>query len=166
MITIETLSPEHFTAAAAWISNPEINRWLTAEWRGCASNPAMVAIACRSKKNRICLVRRDGAPVGIVGLADIDQADRCAMAWYLLGEAGLGGKGVISDAVGQMCRAGFRDLGLRNIYAWIMEPNRKSRRVLERNGFREAGRLRQAAELDGAPVDRIYFDLTAADVGP
>jgi len=163
MISIAPLEPDQFALAAGWLADSEINRWLTSEWRGRAAEPAMLAIAVRSRKNRIYTVRQDGVAVGLVGLADIDALDRCAMAWYILGEVGLGGKGVISAAVGQMCRLGFTDLGLRNIYAWIMQPNQKSRRVLEKNGFRPAGRLRRAADFSGAAVDREYFDLVPDD---
>ena len=163
MTTIEPLSPEQFGVVAGWMANADINRWLTSEWRGRPADSAMLAIAVRNKKNRIFLVRQSGTPVGLVGLADLDTQDKCAMVWYLLGDHTLGGKGVITDAVGQLCRLGFNDMGLRNIYAWIMEPNQKSRRVLEKNGFKESGRLRRAADMDGSGVDRVYFDLTPED---
>ncbi len=164
MISISPIEPDLFALAARWLADSDINRWLTSEWRGRAAEPAMLAIAVRAKKNRIFAVRQDGDPVGLVGLADIDPMDRCAMAWYLLGDPSRAGKGVITDAVGQMCRTAFDEMGLRSVYAWIMEPNDKSRRVLEKNGFRPAGRLRHAADLDGKPVDRVYFDLTPDDV--
>jgi ribosomal-protein-alanine N-acetyltransferase len=88
------------------------------------------------------------------------------MIWYVRGEQHLGGKGAISSAVNQLCRLAFADLGLASIYAWIMQPNQASRRVLMRNGFREAGMLRDAAVLDGEQVGRIYFDLSPGDLTP
>ncbi len=81
----------------------------------------------------------------MVGLAEIDLADRLAMVWYLLGEGRFAGRGITSEAVRQVARIGFSDLGLAAIYAWIMEDNVASRRVLEKGGFRERGSLRQAA---------------------
>jgi RimJ/RimL family protein N-acetyltransferase len=38
--------------------------------------------------------------------------------------------------------------------------------VLAKAGFREAGRLRQSASLEGRQTDRIYFDLIADDFTP
>lgn len=163
MTTIEPLSPELFQLVAGWLSNHEVNRWLTSEWRARPADSALVAIAVRNKRNRIFLVRQGGTPVGLVGLADVDPQDHCAMVWYVLGTSTLGGRGFITDAVRQVCRLGFQELGLRNIYAWIMEPNQKSRRVLEKNGFTESGHLRRAADMDGQSVDRVYFDLTPED---
>jgi RimJ/RimL family protein N-acetyltransferase len=55
-------------------------------------------------------------------------------------------------------------MGLASIYAWIMEDNAASQRVLQKAGFREAGRIRCAACSGGRQVDRIYFDLVAAEI--
>jgi hypothetical protein len=45
-----------------------------------------------------------------------------------------------------------------------MEDNAASHRVLQKAGFREAGRIRRAASSGGRQVDRIYFDLIASEV--
>ena len=164
MIRIEPLAPEHFGLASEWLSRDDTTQWLTSEWRGRKADPSMLAIVLRNKRNRVYAAIADNRPVGLVGLADLDPADRCAMAWYLLGEKALSSKGVISTAVGQLCRIGFDSLGLTCIYAWIMAPNTASRRVLEKNRFREAGTLRRAAACSGEQVDRVYFDLTPEDL--
>jgi RimJ/RimL family protein N-acetyltransferase len=44
-----------------------------------------------------------------------------------------------------------------------MEDNAASANLLHNVGFREAGRIRQAASSNGCQVDRIYFDLIAAE---
>ena len=166
MTTIEPLTPEGFPLVARWLSSPELNGWLTSEWRGRTIEPSLLAVASRNKRNRLYLVRLDGAPVGLVALADIDLADRCAMIWYALGERGQGGRGIISDAVNALCRQAFAELGLASLHAWIMRPNEGSRRVLQRNGFREAGALRAATTCHGEPVDRVYFDLLPGELAP
>jgi RimJ/RimL family protein N-acetyltransferase len=164
MIAIEDLEPMHFEKVAGWLSQKSINRWLTTEWRNREIDPKLLAIAVRNKKNRLFLVRCDGEPCGLVGLADIDLADRTAMAWYLLGEARHARCGVTSSALQQMIRIAFGEMNLASIYAWIMEGNTPSRRVLEKCGFKEAGRLRQAASSEGIQVSRVFFDVTPADV--
>jgi len=166
MTSIEPLAAEHFALVARWLAEPAIHRWLTAEWRGRPVDTTVVAMAARNKRNRLFLVRHDGTPCGLVGLSDVDTTDGCAMVWYALGERGLGGKGITSDAVNLACRLGFRELRLAAINAWIMRGNEASRRVLKRNGFREAGVLRDAAVLDGERVDRVYFDVTPGELAP
>jgi RimJ/RimL family protein N-acetyltransferase len=159
MITIEELLPQHFEQVAKWLSKSETNCWLTGEWRNRETNPTMLAIAARNKKNRLYLVRFEGKPCGLVGLAEIDPADRLAMVWYLLGEDQLARRGITSAALQQMAHIAFSKMGMASLYAWIMEDNIPSRRVLEKSGFRESGRLRNAACSSGRQVDRVYFDL-------
>ena len=163
MIAIEPLTPEHFATVAGWLSNPEINQWLTGEWRDRVIDPTVIGIAVRNKRNRFFLVRSDGVPSGLVALADWDAVDGIAMIWYILGDPASGGRGVITQGIRELVRTAFDTLGIDALHAWIMEDNQRSRKVLEKNGFRETGRLRQATVRDGRRLDRIYFDLTRQD---
>ena len=164
MTTIEPLTPEHFATVAQWLSNSEINQWLTSEWRGRVVDPVVIGVAVRNKRNRFFLVRYDSAPCGLVALADWDAADKIAMVWYALGEPALGGRGVITAAVQQLVRMAFDQLSIEALNAWIVEDNDRSRRVLEKTGFREVGRLRSAAFRNGRRMDRVYFDITRQDL--
>lgn len=166
MTTIEKLLPAHFELVASWISQTRVNRWLTGEWRNRQTTPTILAIAARNQKNSLFLVRWNGEPCGLVGLADIDMADRVAMVWYLLGDERLAGKGVTPEAVRQLAGLAFGQMGLASLYAWIMEDNGPSRRVLEKSGFRECGALRQAANSSGKQVARVYFDLVKSERTP
>jgi RimJ/RimL family protein N-acetyltransferase len=86
------------------------------------------------------------------------------MIWYVLGDKNLSGRGITSDAVRQLVRLAFDQMGLVSLYAWAMEDNAGSKRVLQKAGLREAGRIRHAASSGGHQVDRIYFDLIASEV--
>ena len=87
-----------------------------------------------------------------------------AMLWYLLGDDSLTGRGITSQAVRMLSHLTFKELQLAVLYAWIMENNVQSRRVLERSGFQECGRIRNAANFSGQQVDRVYFDLTSGTI--
>jgi RimJ/RimL family protein N-acetyltransferase len=163
MITIEDLQLDDFGLVAKWLSRNEINRWLTAEWRNRFVSTIVLAIAFRNPKNRFFLVRCNGQPCGLAALADIDTADATAMVWYFLGDSGFSRKGIASEAVRQLVRKSFQELKLQSLYAWIMEDNIASAKVLQGVGFQEAGRIRQAAASDGRQVDRIYFDMVACE---
>ena len=71
-------------------------------------------------------------------------------------------EGVYSSA--DEVRMAFEELGLRSVNASVMAPNVASARVLERCGFRPAGRLRKGLRLDEEFVDRIVYDLLPEDV--
>jgi ribosomal-protein-alanine N-acetyltransferase len=163
VISVEPLKPEHCELAASWLSDGEINGWLTSEWRDQIVSSRAVAVMLRSKRNRLLLVRDDDQACGLVGYSDFDETDRVAMIWYLLGFRPLGRRGIITAAVSEALGIAFREYGLCCVYAWIIAGNQSSRRVLEKNGFAEVGRLRSATRQDGEQVDRVYFDITRED---
>ena len=161
--TIEQLQADDLSLVATWLSRNEINRWLTAEWRHRVASTTLLAIAMRNPKNRLFLIRCNGQACGLVALADIDVADATGMIWYVLGEPGFARNGIASEAVRQLVRKSFQELKLQSLYAWIMEDNVASAKLLHKVGFREVGRIRQAASSNRQQVDRIYFDLIAAE---
>jgi len=161
MTTIEELAPDHFELVGGWLSDPATNRWLASEWRGRSVTSVVMGVAVRSKRNRFFVIRHDGQPCGLVALAAVDIGDRVAMIWYLLGDKSVSGQGIITQAVKQVTQVAFGEMHLCSLYAWIMADNLASRRVLEKAGFREAGRIRQATCSGGEQVDRVYFDMAA-----
>ena len=46
-------------------------------------------------------------------------------------------KGIMTEAVGEIVRFGFEELGLDGIYAYTAEDNLPSRQLLVTNGFEE-----------------------------
>ena len=48
-------------------------------------------------------------------------------------------------------------LGLRVLFAIILEPNTASVRLMERCGFACWGRLPEVAEIEGRLVDHVYY---------
>ncbi|MHC4471803.1 MAG: GNAT family N-acetyltransferase [Planctomycetota bacterium] len=158
-IEVTPIKAEDFEMAARWLSDPEINRWLTSEWRGQEVTSRMIAMVVRNKRTRVWIVHLDGTPCALIGLFDIDFADRTAVVWTLVGDRTLYGRGVGTRAMGELVRLGFDELGLVNLHGWLIEDNIPSRRMLEKNGFREAGRVRKAVNFGGRQVDRVYFDL-------
>ena len=163
MVTIEPLGSPHFESAAQWLAAPEINQWLTGEWRNTEVNAALVAMAVRNKRNRFFEICHDREAVGVVALGNIEESERTAMIWYALGRQDLGGKGIATEAVRQLSALAFEQMRFASLYAWVMEGNIASRRVLEKAGFSHAGRLRHASMFRGQQVDRIYFDLLPSD---
>jgi RimJ/RimL family protein N-acetyltransferase len=164
MITLKELKPEQFELATSWLSKKEINQWLTAEWRERTITAPVLAMAVRNRRNRIFVVHYRGQACGLACLADIDTLDRTAMVWYLLGEPSLAGQGVTSEAVRQLARVAFREMALESVYAWTMEGNTPSQRVLQKAGFTPAGRIRHATRSAERQVDRLYFDLVRDDI--
>ena len=71
------------------------------------------------------------------------------------------GNGYATDAVDCLARFAFTELGLHKLGADVYETNPPSRRVLEKVGFREEGRRRSHAFVQGEYVDLVEFGLLA-----
>jgi RimJ/RimL family protein N-acetyltransferase len=163
-VALERLGPRHLDRVAAWLSDSTINRWLTEEWRGRSVAPALVGALMRSPKNQVYVASAGGEDAGIAALANIDAQDGTAMVWYLLGEPSRGRAGLMSTAVASMVDMTFREGKCCSLYAWVFEDNVASAALLRRVGFREAGRIRNAACSAGKRVDRIYFDILPGEL--
>ena len=70
------------------------------------------------------------------------------------------GQGLMTEAVGAVVPYVFDSLGLHRIHAACIPTNTASRRVLEKNGFREEGFAEHYLQIDGRWSDHVLFGLT------
>lgn len=100
-----------------------------------------------------------GSLLGLVGLHNIDFYSRNAELGYFLGPEHWR-KGYGTEAVSLAVSYAFDWLNLRKLYARVFEGNTPSIRVLERNGFTLAGRLREHQYVPGEGfVDVLIYEL-------
>lgn len=86
--------------------------------------------------------KQDGAFYGIIELRAIDYEHSMAeLSFWLTVEAW--GQGYMSEGLGIIIKYVFDTLKLNRLYAFHMERNPATGRVLEKNGFRQEGMLRQ-----------------------
>jgi [ribosomal protein S5]-alanine N-acetyltransferase len=78
---------------------------------------------------------------------------------YWMGEP-FAGRGLMTEAVGTVLPFVFDTLGLHRIHAAFLPDNAASRRVLEKNGFREEGYAEKYLQIDGRWCDHVLFGLT------
>ena len=97
----------------------------------------------------------DGELAGSISVeqkADVYRRD--AEIGYLL-SAGYWSKGIMTEAVRQICPIAFRELDI--IPGLVYKPNAASRRVLEKNGFVPEGLMRNAVTKDGVTYDLCIY---------
>ena len=70
------------------------------------------------------------------------------------------GKGFMTEAVGLVVAYAFESLHLHRVHAAFMPHNMASRRVLEKNGFKEEGYAENYLQIDGRWADHVLFGLT------
>jgi ribosomal-protein-alanine N-acetyltransferase len=97
--------------------------------------------------------------VGGVTLSNIRRrAAQHATLGYWMG-SNFAGQGIMSEAVGLVVTFAFQTLDLHRIHAAFLPFNTASRRVLEKNGFREEGYAESYLQIDGKWADHVLFGL-------
>ncbi len=89
---------------------------------------------------------------GLVEVREIDREhSQGELSFWLVEEAW--GRGYMSEVVQEVVRYVFETCDLNRIYAYHMKRNPASGRVLEKNGFRQEGLLRQRVRKWGQYED-------------
>ena len=96
--------------------------------------------------------------VGLVGFNTIRKVHQKAEVGYWLAE-NFTGKGIMTDAVTQVLRVGFDELGLHRIEIRCAVENIKSRAIPERLGFINEAILRQCEWLYSRYVDHFVYSI-------
>ena len=106
---------------------------------------------------------RSGRSEVLVGGLTVSNIRRRAAQYanlgYWMGEP-YAGRGLMSEAVGALLPFYFDTLGLHRLHAAFLPHNAASRRVLEKNGFREEGYAEHYLQIDGKWADHVLFALT------
>jgi ribosomal-protein-alanine N-acetyltransferase len=106
---------------------------------------------------------RDGGGEKLVGGITLSNIRRRAAQFVNLGYwmgRPYAGQGLMTEAVGLVVPFCFETLGLHRIHAAFLPDNMASRRVLEKNGFREEGFAEHYLQIDGKWADHVLFGLT------
>ena len=102
----------------------------------------------------------------LAGQVTVDNIVRGALRSGHLGywvDSAVAGRGVTSLAVALVCDHAFGPVGLHRLQADIRPENGRSRRLVERLGFRQEGLLRGYLDIDGAWRDHLAYALLAED---
>lgn len=101
----------------------------------------------------------DGIAVGSIGIFLKDDVYcKSAELGYWLGEP-FWGKGIMTQAVKQICKMAFEKYDIVRIFAEPYADNTASRRVLEKAGFRLEGILRKSVYKKGQIMDSCIYAL-------
>ncbi|MBE1877551.1 GNAT family N-acetyltransferase [Myceligenerans pegani] len=150
---------------------PEVSRWTSwhpadqEDWRRYQGDPARMA--------RTLVFEYEGSIAGDLMLmiqdgwaqreaADLAHGTQAELGWAL--DPALGGKGLATEAVRELIRIAFDELGLRRVTAGAFADNERSTRVMERVGMRrEAYNIKESFHRDLGWLDGIEYALLAEE---
>ncbi|MEM4703275.1 MAG: GNAT family N-acetyltransferase [Candidatus Pacearchaeota archaeon] len=101
----------------------------------------------------------NGEVAGSVGLAKIDRINKNAEIGFWLAKK-YWNQGIMTRAVRQIIKFGFKKLKLKRIYAYVFVFNKASQKVLEKTGFKLEGKLQKHVLKNG----RYYDDLVYSKI--
>lgn len=105
----------------------------------------------------------EGAPIGIVGLFDINWMARIAELRAYIGEPDYRGGGRIHEAYQLILGYAFHRLNLRRVVAGVREGHVAAVVALKRVGFVQEGCFREHYERDGRFYDVLPVALLSKD---
>ena len=100
--------------------------------------------------------------LGVISLSNVALRHGCAELGFWTGRP-YWRKGLTTEAVGLALRFAFEELGLHRIYASTFKPNVGSRKVLERNGFKLEGVMREAVVRYGQRHDFLNYGILSQE---
>ncbi len=144
-----------------WLNDPEVRYWLSMadgpeftleserEWyEEMRADPAQVIW---------CIETEEGQPIGNLGLRAIDEAQGRATLGIAICEKDFWGRGYGTEAIRQVLRYAFTELGLRRVALGTDEDNLRGIRCYEKCGFVREGLLRAYRVRRGRPVDGVVM---------
>lgn len=99
----------------------------------------------------------DGQLAGSIGLRLTPDFDRAEVGYWL--GVDFWGRGYATEALAAVIRFGFEELTLHRIYAGYFDRNEASGRVMEKNGLKYEGRLRQHVKKWDVYLDVVYYGI-------
>lgn len=98
-----------------------------------------------------------GELIGMVYLHSIDWVGRTAMFTIMIGEEAYHGRGFGTEATALALEIAFQHFNLRKVTLMVGADNAPARKVYEKLGFAEEGRLKDHVYYDGAFLDVLYL---------
>jgi len=116
----------------------------------------------------VFMVAEREAPSRLVGKIALSGVMRGAMYGAHLGywmAADVQGRGLATEAIGEVLDFAFGAAGLHRIQAAIMPRNAKSLRVIAKLGFRREGYAERYLQIAGKWEDHVLFAMTREEHG-
>ena len=163
-ITIRQFEEKDIPAKVRWVNDPKNNTYLHYDLPLQEDKTLRWFDSHKGEDTRYdAVIEADGVPVGLIGLLDVDQKNKKAEYYILLGENSYKGKGIAKKASELLLDHAFNTLHLNRVYLYTEVENISAQRLFERVGFKEEGRVRQDLFSKERFVDRIMYGLLQND---
>lgn len=164
-VTLRRFEPEDAKKVVQYLEDQEVFRYLSDNlpYPYSLQRGQQFVEAAQENFPLDCAIVVDGEFAGTIGLMEKNDVYRCNMEiGYWLGRK-YWNRGVITEAIRQMCNVAFGQEGITRVYAVVFAENLSSAKALERNGFLLEGRHRNGLIKYGVVHDALIYGLTWSD---
>lgn len=166
-VRLRPVDEQDLTTFVAWFNDPEVRYWL--HW---SERPQETLESQRERYQQHrdhpgwvewSIESADGALIGHAGLVAIDEVHGRAELYISIGEKEHWGRGLGTDAIRQVLRHAFTEVGLRRVYLITDEDNERGIRCYEKCGFVREGLLRGNRLRYGKPLNMLAMGVLRED---
>ena len=166
LVTLRALTPADIPVWFRYLTLPQVyehTRWLPQSPSELTGMVAGAEPSTPSSRLRLAIaLRTNDELVGTAGFHTVAPENRSAEIAYDLAPSAWG-KGIATYACGLLTAWAHSDAGLNRVQATALESNARSRRVLERCGFRCEGLLRGYRLVRGTPGNFFMYSHLSDD---
>ena len=102
-------------------------------------------------------------PIGLLGLFNIDEANKKAEYYILIGNSDFARRGIASRATAEMLGNCFKLLNYNKITVMVDKEHYDAQKLAEKLGFKKEGLLIQDILQEGGEyIDRFIYSITKA----
>ena len=150
-----------------WLNDPDVRYWLSM-----ADEPQLTLESEREWYEEMrgdpacviwCIETEDGQPIGNLGLHGIEETHGRATLGIAIGEKDFWGRGYGTEAIRQVLRYAFEEMGLRRVVLEADDDNLRGIRCYEKCGFAREGLLRGHRLRLGEPVNCVVMAVLRED---
>lgn len=143
-----------------WINDDENNRFLHYDLP-LEENKTLLwfnSIKDREDRADFTITYKD-APVGLIGLINIDNKNRKGEYYIAIGEKNYKGKGIATVASELLIMESLNTYNLNKIYLYTEVENIAAQKLFEKVGFKKEGLLKEDLIYKGRKIDRFVYAL-------
>jgi RimJ/RimL family protein N-acetyltransferase len=144
-----------------WLNDPEVTEFMQIESGGHTLDSARAWLKHASDPDagsRVWAIEADGRHIGNCAL-HLDGTGEMAGFGIVIGDKAQWGKGYGAEALREVLRIGFEELGLRRIHLRALAGNARGIRCYEKCGFRHEGLHRRAFLKRGRWRDQVSMAI-------
>lgn len=101
--------------------------------------------------------------IGTTGLHSINRTNRTAELGIFIGDKDYRNNGYGTEVVNLLTEFGFKYVNLHSIYLYVLANNERAHKCYLKCGFKEVGRTRESAFINGKYYDTIYMDILESE---